>query len=95
VEAGKAALVDLSNKEAETLLAAAEKQKADAEKKRADAVLFEIIGANGLVCRWPTWVVPHPAWIRGIHGGDECRKQIFLARCFRKRVRVLSPCGPS
>jgi hypothetical protein len=49
----EAALVDLSNKEAEAsaALAAAEKQKADAEKKRADAVLFEISGANGLVCR--------------------------------------------
>ena len=66
-------LVDLSNKEAE----AAEKQKADAEKKRADVVLFEISGANGLVCRCrfhpycgggPTWVVPHTAWIRGIRG---------------------------
>jgi hypothetical protein len=53
VEAAQAALVDLQNKEAEAnaVLATAEKQKADAEKKRADAVLFEISGANGLVCR--------------------------------------------
>jgi hypothetical protein len=49
----EAALVVLRNKEAEAsaALAAAEKQKADAEKKRADAVLFEIAGATGLVCR--------------------------------------------
>ncbi len=53
LEAAQAALVDLRNKEAEVnaVLAVAEKQKADAEKKRADVVLFEISGANGLVCR--------------------------------------------
>ncbi len=50
VEATQAALVDLQNKEAEAnaTFAAAEKQKADVE---ADAVLFEIAGATGLVCR--------------------------------------------
>ncbi len=49
----EAALVDLRNKEAEAnaVLAAAEKQEADAEKKRANVILFEITGANGLVCR--------------------------------------------
>jgi hypothetical protein len=53
LEAAQAALVDLRNKEAEAnaVLAAVEKQKADAEKKRADMVLFEISGATGLVCR--------------------------------------------
>ncbi len=61
LEAAQAALVDLRNKEAEAnaVLAAAEKKKADAEKKRANMVLFEISSANGLVsrCRIPTAAV--------------------------------------
>ncbi len=53
------ALVDLSNKEAE-------------EKKRADVVLFEIAGANGLVCRChiPTAAVAQRGLFRILLGGS-------------------------
>ncbi len=89
-------MVDLRNKEAEANaeLAVAEKQKADAEKKRADAVLFEISGANGLVCRCriPTAAVAQRGLFRILLGSGVPE---VVSNAIDKRVADAATVAPS